>query len=117
MARVCLVYYILCILCYSLDMSIDMGLYIDNHRRMIIRCQCSYPSYSMGENGETKMAELNGKTPAVIAKEIVNDAVTPATLIIDGVCSQHLDTLARKENKDAIEARGENFWVKNRDRF
>jgi len=57
------------------------------------------------------------KTPEQLAKEIVKDAVTTALVEVDGVCSQHLDTLARKENKDSIEARGEKFWLKNRDRF
>jgi len=57
------------------------------------------------------------KTPEQLAKEIVKDAVISALVEIDGVTSQHLDTLARKENKDSIEARGEKFWQKNRDRF
>jgi hypothetical protein len=63
------------------------------------------------------MATMNGKTPEQIATEIVKDAVQSSILEIDGVTSQHLDTLARKENKDAIETRGERFWQKNRDRF
>jgi sulfur relay (sulfurtransferase) DsrC/TusE family protein len=70
----------------------------------------------MGENGETKMATLNGQTPQQIAKEIVKDAVTPSLIEIDGVTSQHLDILVRKDHRDEIDTRGENFWRKNRDR-
>src|SRR5271155_162266 len=63
------------------------------------------------------MAELNGKTPAVLAKEIVTEAITPQLVEVDGVCSQNLDVLVRKEHRDEIDTRGERFWAKNRERF
>jgi hypothetical protein len=63
------------------------------------------------------MATLNGQTSQEIAKKIVSDAVTPQLLEIDGVCSQNLDVLVRKAHRDDIDSRGENFWLKNRDRF
>lgn len=63
------------------------------------------------------MALLNGQTPAQLSKEIVNAAISKFLVEIDGVTSQHLDVLARKDNKDSIEARGEKFWSKNRDHF
>jgi hypothetical protein len=70
--------------------------------------------------GETKvnnMATLNGKTPEQLATEIVKDAVESQMIEIDGVSSQHLDVLARYENRDTIQVRGEKFWTKNRDRL
>lgn len=63
------------------------------------------------------MSTLNGKTPEQMASEIVKDAVTPSLIELDGVCSQNLDSLVRKSHRDEIDARGENFWLKNRDRF
>lgn len=57
------------------------------------------------------------KTPAEIAKQIVSEAVQPQLVEIDGVTSQHLDKLARKANLASIEAFGERFWNKNRDRL
>lgn len=63
------------------------------------------------------MTTLNGKTPEQMASEIVKDAVTSAMVEIDGVTSQHLDILARYDNRDTIQVRGERFWIKNQDRL
>lgn len=65
----------------------------------------------------TLTTDTGSKTPEQLAKEIVKDAVTSSLLEIDGVCSQNLDVLVRKSHRDEIDARGENHWKKNRDRF
>lgn len=61
------------------------------------------------------MATLNGQTPQEMAKDIVNKAIEKVLVEIDGVTSQHLDVMVRKDNKDSLEARGEKFWIKNRE--
>lgn len=63
------------------------------------------------------MALLNGKSAETIAKEIIKDAVTAQLVEVDGVTSQHLDVLARYDNRDTIQVRGERFWEKNRERL
>lgn len=63
------------------------------------------------------MALLNGQTPAEISKEIVKEAVTPVLHELDGVTTQHLDVLVRKDNRDVLESRGEKYWINNRDRL
>jgi hypothetical protein len=70
----------------------------------------------MGEK-VNNMATLNGQTPQAIAKEIVNDAVTPQLIEIDGITSQNLDKLARKSHLAEIDALGERHWNKNRERY
>lgn len=60
------------------------------------------------------MATLNGKTPEQMAASIIEDAVKPALLEISGTANQKLDIVVRYLNRDKIQARGENWFEKNK---
>lgn len=61
------------------------------------------------------MALLEGKTPEVMASEIINAAVADAVISISGTSAQKLATVVRYLNRDKISARGENWFRKNED--
>ncbi|SRR5258708_6816271 len=61
------------------------------------------------------MALLEGKTPEVMAKEIVNAVVEDKMVLISGTSFQKLTTIVRYLNRDKIQARSEAWLAKNFD--
>ena len=61
------------------------------------------------------MALLNGKTAEQIAKDIINKAVEPIIVEIDGVRGQDLDELVRYKFVKKIYSKGERWFQKNVD--
>lgn len=55
------------------------------------------------------------KTPEQLAKEIVDAANTPMPVELPGTQRDNLVTVVRYLNRDAIMARGENWFKKNQD--
>lgn len=55
------------------------------------------------------------KTPEQLAKEIVDAANTPMLIELPGTQRDNLITVVRYLNRDAIMARGENWFNKNQD--
>lgn len=63
------------------------------------------------------MAQMNGKTPEVMANEIINAAVIDKAATISGTSFQKLETITRYDNRDKINAKGENWYTKNSERL
>lgn len=61
------------------------------------------------------MALRNGQTPEEIAKEVIDDATKSRLVEIQGTTFQKLETVVRYLTRDKIQARGENWFVKNHD--
>ena len=61
------------------------------------------------------MAKLNGKTPEEISHEIIEDAVTPIMVEIDGTRGQKLDELLRYKFSKKIYSKGEKWLQRNLD--
>ncbi len=62
------------------------------------------------------MALLEGKTPEVVAHEIMNQ-LEDQLINIDGMKSTELDSVARYLHRDTIQIKGEKYWEKNKDRL
>lgn len=63
------------------------------------------------------MALMNGQTAEEIAHEVIVQATENVLIELDGTFSQKLDVLARYEQRDAIQIRGEKYWIDNQEKF
>ena len=61
------------------------------------------------------MALLNGQTAEQIAKDIINKAVEPVIVEVDGVRGQELDELVRYKFSKKIYSKGEAWFKRNVD--
>lgn len=59
------------------------------------------------------MAQLNGKSPEVMANEIINAAVESLEIELPGTSKPQVETIVRYLNRDKISARGETWFNKN----
>lgn len=67
--------------------------------------------------GAMHMATMNGKSPEVMANEIINAAVLDKEVTISGTAHQKLLTVVRYLNRDKIQARSEAWFNSNVDRL
>jgi len=63
------------------------------------------------------MADMNGKSPAVMANDIIKAAVTDHEVSISGTTFQKLMKIVRYDNRDKIQGKGETWFTKNEDRL
>ena len=62
--------------------------------------------------------EKNGtQTPEQMAKDIVKAATEDKLVEISGTAFQRLDTITRYDNRDKIQGKGENWFIKNHQRL
>jgi|SRR5215831_7029806 len=59
------------------------------------------------------MAELNGKTPEQIAKDVIEQATKDVKVSISGTSAQKLEVIVKYLNRDTILTRGENYFKKS----
>lgn len=63
------------------------------------------------------MAELDGKTPQVIAKDIVKAAFESTMVELSGVRGQELDKIIRYKHSRELYSKGEKHYEKMRDQW
>jgi hypothetical protein len=63
------------------------------------------------------MADMNGKSPAVMANDIIKAATEDKSVDISGTTYQKLEKIVRYDNRDKIQGKGETWFVKNQTRL